>query len=305
VPYRLGTLPQRPREQLRRGDQVPALVRRPGALDTPPPLVAPPDRKAARDAVVTVAIVPPPGSIGPTRVMVTPMRLPVIDHDHECGPMLELRHIQRQLHLGAPIDEGIETIAVAHIVGSAGRARDFDGAFHPVHRALQKRIDEIRAASPTAMDEPIEAVRIDRAYFVSDGHKRVAIAKRDGREFIDARVSHMPSRYAFTPDVEADAIERTAREGEFRRHSGTADGVPDARFALTNVTAYGELLVAVQSYAYDRVLALGRALPAAEAARMWYEHKYLPAVAEGPGAPRAPPAARARRRAARRRMTPT
>jgi hypothetical protein len=195
--------------------------------------------------------------------------------------MLELGHVQRQLRLERAVDEGIATIAVAHIIGSAGRARDFDAAFHPIHAALRKRIDEIRAAEPAQMDEPIEAVRIDRAYFVADGHKRVSIAKRDGREFIDARVSHMPSRYALTPEVEVEAIERTAREGEFRRHSGLAEGVPEARFALTDVTAYGELLVAVQSYSYDRVLATGRALPTAEAASLWYEEKYLPTVAEG------------------------
>jgi hypothetical protein len=131
------------------------------------------------------------------------------------------------------------------------------------------------------MDEAIEVVRVDRAYFVSDGHKRVAIARETGREFIDARVSHLPSPYELTPDVEREAIERTAREGEFRRHSGLAEAVPDARFAVTDASGYGELLVAVQSYSYDRVLALGRALPAAEAARLWYEEKYLPAVASG------------------------
>jgi len=131
------------------------------------------------------------------------------------------------------------------------------------------------------LDEAIDVVRIDRAYFVSDGHKRVAIARRTDREFIDARVSHMPSPYALTPDVEAEAIERTAREGEMRRHSGLAEAVPDARFALTDVTSYGELLIAVQSYSYDRVLKLGRALTAAEGARLWYEDKYVPTVAIG------------------------
>src|SRR5919109_1404520 len=131
------------------------------------------------------------------------MRLPGSDHD--CGPLLELGQIQRQLRLGTPVDEGTSTIAVGHVIGSA---------------------------DPSSLDEPIDVVRVDRAYFVADGHKRIAIAKLEDREFIDARVSHLPSRYALTPEVERDAIERTAREGEFRRHSGLADGVPDARIAL-------------------------------------------------------------------------
>ena len=57
--------------------------------------------------------------------------------------------------------------------------------------------------------------------------------------------------------------------------------MPDARFAITDASAYGELLIAVQSYSFDRVLALGRSLAAAEAARLWYDEKYLPTVARG------------------------
>lgn len=207
------------------------------------------------------------------------MRLP--GTDQACGPLLELGHIQRQLRLGQPAFEGQATIDVCQIIGTVGRARDFDGCWRPVHSALKKRLDEIVAAAPPMLDEPIDVVRIDRAYFVSDGHKRVALARRLGREFIDARVSHMPSPYALSHQVELDAIERTAREGEFRRHSGLAHALPDRRFALTDVTSYGELLVAVQSYGFDRVLALGRALSAEESARLWFEDKYLPTIARG------------------------
>ena len=201
--------------------------------------------------------------------------------DPDCGSLLELAHIQRQLRLGPSVFEGTDTIAVEHVIGTAQRARDFDGCFRPIHPALRKRIDEIAEAAPPMLDEPIEVVRVDRAYFVSDGHKRVAIARKEGREFIDARISHMPSPYALTPQVEQEAIERTAREGEFRRHSGLADGVPGARFALTDVTAYGELLIAVQNYAFDRVLAIGHALASGEASRLWYADKYLPTVETG------------------------
>lgn len=205
------------------------------------------------------------------------MRIPAARPD--CGPLLELSQIQRQLRLGPPVFEGERTITIAHIIGTAGRVHDFDGCFRPRHDRLRKRIDEITEAAPPGLDEPIEVVRVDRAYFVADGHKRVAIARRAEREFIDARVSHLPSPYALSPEVELEAIERTAREGEFRRHSGLADGVPEARFAASELGAYGELLLAVQSYAYDRVTALGRALSPAEAARLWFEEKYRPTVA--------------------------
>ena len=201
--------------------------------------------------------------------------------DPDCGPLLELGQIQRQLRLSPPVFEGIATIPVAQVIGTVDRAGDFDGCFRPAHLALRKRIDDIVAAAPPTLDDPIDVVRVDSAYFVSDGHKRIAIARRSGREYVDARVSHMPSPYALTAEVELEAIERTAREGEFRRHSGLAEGAPDARFALTDLTAYGELLIAVQSFAFDRVLALGRALAAGEAGRLWYEEKFLPTVELG------------------------
>lgn len=207
------------------------------------------------------------------------MRLPGAERD--CGPLLELDLIRRQLHLGTAVAEGTDTIAVAQIIGTTGRVRDFDGCFRPLRPSLRKRIDEILEAAPPALDEAIEVVRVDRAYFVSDGHKRVAIAHRTGREYIDARVSHLPTPYALSPEVELDAIERTAREGEFRRHSGLAEAVPEARFALTDVSGYGELLLAVQGFSFDRAQTLGRLLSSADGARHWYEHRYLPGVASG------------------------
>jgi hypothetical protein len=207
------------------------------------------------------------------------MRLP--GRAADCGPLLQLSQIQRQLHLGSPVMEGVETIAVAQIVGTLNRARDFDGCWRPAWPSLKKRIKDILAAAPSSLDEPIEVVRLDRAYFVVDGHKRVAIAHEQGREFIDARVSRLPSPYSLSPDVEEEAIERTAREAEFRRHAGLAEAVPDARFALSDIDGYGELLLAVQGYYFDRVHRLKRLLTPAEAARMWYEDKYLPSVQEG------------------------
>jgi hypothetical protein len=139
----------------------------------------------------------------------------------------------------------------------------------------------MQEADPGRLDESIEVVRVDRAYFVIDGHKRVAIARQTGREFLDAHVSRLRSPYEVTPDIDGDAIERTAREGEFRRHTGLAEAHPDARFALSDVGAYGELFEAVRSHAYDLAERLGRLPSPAEAAADWYDTAYRPLVARG------------------------
>jgi hypothetical protein len=207
------------------------------------------------------------------------MRLPGIRED--CGALLELSWVTRQLRLSQPIDDGSETIPVAQIVGSVNRGRDFDGCWQPLQPRLARQMTEIEQANPVGMDEPIDVIRVDRAFFVVDGHKRVALARRTGREFLDARVSRLHTPYELTADVDRDAIVRTAREAEFRRHSGMAEAVPEARFALTEIDDYGELLEAVQSHAYAMTEHEQRFVPPAEAAADWYRSAYLPTVTEG------------------------
>ena len=205
------------------------------------------------------------------------MRLP--GTPHECGPLWELGWISRQLHLGTPVLEGHDTIAVASVIGTVERGRDFDGCWHPLHPALAKTLADIQVAAPSSLEEPIDVVRVDRAYFVLDGHKRVALARRTEREFIDARVSHIPTPYALTGDVEEEAIFRTAREFEFRRHSGMDRTFPEVRFALTDIDGYGELFQAVQTHAFHLSEGADRIVPRDEVARDWYTRDYQPTVA--------------------------
>ncbi len=144
---------------------------------------------------------------------------------------------------------------------------------------LAKLMADIQAAQPPAMDEPIEVVRVDRAYFVRDGHKRVSLAKHTGREFIDAEVSRAASPFALIDQVDEQAVLRTARELEFRRHSGVAEALPEVRFALTDMDAYGELYAAVRTHAFEMAeRAGGRIRPWPDVAREWYETDFVPTV---------------------------
>lgn len=207
------------------------------------------------------------------------MRLPLPARG--CGTLLELDEIRRRLQLGAPVLETEQAIPVAQIIGTVGRAADFDGCFRPLTPALEKRIDDILRAKPRVADEPIDVFRVDRAYFVGDGHKRVAIAHATGREFIDARISRLASAFELAPGVDPEAIDRTARELQFREESGMFEAVPRARFALNDRDGYAELAEAVRSYGFEMSQRLGRLLSRQEAAGSWYECVYLPTVHAG------------------------
>jgi hypothetical protein len=203
------------------------------------------------------------------------MRLP---GSRDCGDLLMFEEVRRRLHLGAPVIEGNETIRVDDVIGTVGRGTDFDGCFRPRAPNLATRIREIRMRNPNAFNEPIDVIRVDRAYFVSDGHKRVSIAKETGVEFIDARVSRAPSIYEVGPGVDPGSIDLTSREQRFREESGLMRAVPGARFAVSEPVGYPELQEALESYAYELSQRLGRLLSREEAAALWYECVYRPTV---------------------------
>lgn len=200
-----------------------------------------------------------------------------LGRSRDCGDLLQFDHVQRSLGLGRPQLEGEATIAVADIVGTVGRGADFDGCFRPRDRALAHRIDQVRR-NDSALDEAIDVIRVDRGYFVADGHKRVSIAKATGREFIDARISHAPTPYRFEPGVDPAAIERTALEQRFRTETALLEAVPAARFVASKLEGYAELQESLASYAYELSQRLGRLLSREEAAALWYECVYRPTI---------------------------
>ena len=204
------------------------------------------------------------------------MRIP---RGRDCGELLMFDQVRRRLNLGMPQVEGERTIAVADIVGTVGRAADFDGCFRPREPHLAARVNQIREARPEAINEAIEVIRVDRAYFVADGHKRVSIAHATGMEFIDARVSSVPTTYELAPDVEPESIDLTAREQLFRTETGLLSAVPSARFAVSALEGYAELKEAVESYGFELMQRLGRFLTREEAAALWYESVYRPTLA--------------------------
>lgn len=102
------------------------------------------------------------------------------------------------------VDGGIKTIPVKKIVGSVGRAAtlrsDFfyksgkvTGRYLRIGEAMRKGkelppIEVIEAKQPRRVSEhPCQPDAVTE-YYVVDGHHRVAMAKKLGQDFLDARV---------------------------------------------------------------------------------------------------------------------
>ena len=196
----------------------------------------------------------------------------------DCGSLLEFEEVRRRLQLGTRVDVGVEEIAVEQVIGSMGRAHEFDGCFRPRTQRLRRVLDQIKAARPNAADLPISVYQVDHAYFVVDGHKRMALAIEEGREMIDADVGRFASRFHVAGGTTMQQIQVTAREARFRQVTGLDVALPDVRFPLGDIDGYLDLEESLKAHAYDLSREQGRLVPPAEAARHWYEHIYRAAV---------------------------
>lgn len=195
------------------------------------------------------------------------------------GPLLDFGEVSHHLRLGTRVDLGRQEIPVRRVIGSVGRAHEFDRTFQPRGLRLRRIVDQIEANQPNAADTPIQAYEVDQAYFVVDGHKRMALAVREGRLYIDAEVTRFFSRFHLDGQTTIDAVRLTDEEMRFREETGLLAAVPEARFPIGDPDEYLDLKESVKAHSYDLSLQLGQLVPAVDAARHWYETIFRPVIA--------------------------
>ena len=181
--------------------------------------------------------------------------------------------VRRRLGLGTRLKVGRREVAIADIVGSVGRAGDFDGCFRPRTAQLRKAIRE-RSTSAGVIDQPISLIQVDHAYFVDDGHKRLSMAIAAGRQEVDADVDRFETELHLAPGATMESIRATGRERRFREVTGLAAACPGTRFALTDSDGYLELEESVKAHTLDMSHTEGRLLSKEEGARHWYDTVY-------------------------------
>jgi hypothetical protein len=193
-----------------------------------------------------------------------------------CGQLLELGDVRERLGLARESHGGLHPIPVDHIVGTVDRCCDFDRCFHAQRPDLQTRVAAVQRAFPDGAFPPIDVVQIDRAYFVVDGHKRVAAARRLGVATIDANVARVPSPVALDGAIGRADIPRLEAEDRFLAETG----LRGVRLECRSPAGYAELAEVVKAHGYDLMRAEGRLLPAAETAEHWYAQDLVPTLRE-------------------------
>ncbi|MBI1279455.1 MAG: hypothetical protein GC179_15100 [Anaerolineaceae bacterium] len=82
---------------------------------------------------------------------------------------------------------GILSVPICQIKGSAERITDFDEDFYPLNDDLRNRW--VRVASMMLQGlplPPVELVRVGKCYFVVDGHHRISVSRMLHYESVDA-----------------------------------------------------------------------------------------------------------------------
>jgi hypothetical protein len=100
-----------------------------------------------------------------------------------------------QARVGAVVcnQRGLQIVPTDRIVGSVGRADDFDSGFRPKRLAGRRRVRGLRLLFEHELSlPPIQLYQIGEEYYVLDGHHRVAAARQIGRQFVDAEVVECP-----------------------------------------------------------------------------------------------------------------
>lgn len=197
----------------------------------------------------------------------------------DSNALLSLQEARRRLHVTGQSDGGLQTIPLDRIIGTVDRSVDFDRHFRTRRRPLLDRLASVAAAFSSRDFPPISVYELGGAYFVSDGHHRIALSHSLGREEIDAEVTRLETSYEVTPDVDVLTLVHTEQQRIFLEESGLSRARPDAVIEFTRPEGYSELLDVVRGHAYERSRSADRLVPGEETAADWYDNVYLPGLA--------------------------
>ena len=193
--------------------------------------------------------------------------------------LLPLDQVRSHLRVLGQHYVGVREVPVRDIVGTVDRAVDFDQFFRPRRRELRRRLDAMNAAFGDGPMPPITVYEAGGLYFVVDGHHRVALARRNRAEVIDAEVTQVRTSHRLRPDVDVLALIHTEQHRRFKERTGLKEAAPDAIVEFSRPVGYGELLQVIEAHAYALSESSGRLVPMVDATRDWYEASWLPALA--------------------------
>lgn len=175
-------------------------------------------------------------------------------------------------------DLGIIPVPIETIVGTVDRRKEFDREFRPTSSRARARFERIAEASRRGVSmPPIDLYRVGGLHFVRDGHHRVAVARAQGRDTIDAHVVEVITRVAADDSITLADLPLKSHERLFHERVPLP---PDARaqIRLTDPVQYGSLAEGVEAWGYRLIQHDERYYDRPQTALRWFHEEYVPVV---------------------------
>ena len=195
--------------------------------------------------------------------------------------LLSLKDVRTRLQVQGQRDLGLQVVPLDRIVGSEGRATDFDRDFLPRSDRLRERWLRIGRARYRAEHlPPVQLFKVGDIYFVRDGNHRLSVARQLGQQEIDAHVVELETNAPLTPDLDAEDLDRKAAQSRFVAETDLLRVRPGAAVPVqaSDPATYDELMRHVEGHRYFMGIDLRREVSWDEAVGDWYDKVYLPQV---------------------------
>ena len=192
--------------------------------------------------------------------------------------LIALDEAERRLALSRRSYLGLKAIPIERIVGSVDRSGDFGRDFRPRRRLSRSRLASLRTAFPDGVMPAITVFEVGGAYFVEDGHHRVALARERGADYVDAEVTRLETTYEVGPDVDVAQLIHTELQRELLDESGLSRARPDAFIQFHFADGYTQLAEIIKAHGYDLARRIGRLPTPEQVAADWYDTVFCPGL---------------------------
>ena len=190
--------------------------------------------------------------------------------------LLSFDWVKEQVGIKAWRYRGLQEVEVDQIVGSVNRYQDFDRAFFPLH-GTSPRLQQIEQAWQRGeILPPVKLYKIGGAFFVEDGHHRVAAARRSRASSIDAEVMEFVPLVPISAGDSPRDILVKAEYAAFLSQTHLDRLRPGQSILFTELGKYKVLLDHITVHRYFRGAEEQREVTYEDAAASWYDRVYVP-----------------------------
>ena len=193
--------------------------------------------------------------------------------------LLSYDEVRTRLRATESAERRLEDVPLDRIVGSVGRYKDFTREFLPRHNVARERWVGVKLAM-TGMEgvPPIEVYRLGDAYFVRDGNHRVSVARQLGAKYIQAYVTPVRTRVAYSSDDDPETLILKSEHVDFLERTGLDQARPGTDLRVSEAGAYATLLEHISVHRYFMGIDEDREVAWREAVVHWYDVIYAPIV---------------------------